>query len=183
MGPNIEYLTSSIVFASPGAPCYPYALISACGMFSIPTSVFQPNSVFLLAQSGILVHVSVTYEVTASAFPFSSWQLLGRGLAYDDGASVVRPVMLFESAYVAGRVRRTRCTVDQPVLQDHTREGGVQRDQLVRDAGPAARSIKDLPNPASTMRPLFRYIHKTGRFAAAYGDMELKEEAARDGDK
>lgn len=32
-----------------------------------------------------------------------------------------------------------------------------QRDQLARDAGPAARSMKDLLNPASTMRPLFRY--------------------------
>ncbi|KAH9932519.1 uncharacterized protein B0H18DRAFT_986012 [Fomitopsis serialis] len=55
-----------------------------------------------------------------------------------------------------------------------------QRDQLARDAGPAARSMKDLLNSASTMRPLFRYIHDTGRFAAAYGDLELKDAKARD---
>jgi len=58
-----------------------------------------------------------------------------------------------------------------------------QRDQLARDAGPAARSIKDLLSSASTMRPLFRYIHSTGRFAAAYGDLEMKEEKTRDRDK
>jgi len=49
------------------------------------------------------------------------------------------------------------------------------RDRLARDAGPAARSIKDLLSAPNMLTPLFRYIHDTGRFAAAYGDLALKD--------
>jgi len=69
-----------------------------------------------------------------------------------------------------GRTRETvyHFLMECPAHNEH-------RDRLARDAGPAARSIKDLLNSPNTLKPLFRYIHDSGRFAAAYGDLELKD--------
>ncbi|KZT74058.1 hypothetical protein DAEQUDRAFT_640016, partial [Daedalea quercina L-15889] len=46
-----------------------------------------------------------------------------------------------------------------------------QRARLARGVGPAARSLNNLLTSPATMKPLFRHVHDTGRFTAAYGDL------------
>ncbi|KAI0729175.1 hypothetical protein C8Q72DRAFT_778531, partial [Fomitopsis betulina] len=49
----------------------------------------------------------------------------------------------------------------------------AQRDWLRREIGGRARSLKHLLTQADTIRPLFRFIHATGRFNRTFGELDL----------
>ncbi|TFY52761.1 hypothetical protein EVJ58_g9832 [Rhodofomes roseus] len=51
-----------------------------------------------------------------------------------------------------------------------------QRARLAHDLGPAvAGSVRHLLTEPKALSPLFRYIHATGRFAATYGELTLRD--------
>ncbi|KAI0336896.1 hypothetical protein BDW22DRAFT_1340906, partial [Trametopsis cervina] len=55
-----------------------------------------------------------------------------------------------------------------------------QRQRLYYDLGGAAPQISALLSTPHTLRPLFRYIHATGRFTHLLGSLTLPEPAPTD---
>jgi len=54
-----------------------------------------------------------------------------------------------------------------------------QRETLIRSLGRSARSIRMLLSKGCAVKPLFRYIHATGRFTDSYGNLEIPDEIER----
>ncbi|TFY62485.1 hypothetical protein EVJ58_g3830 [Rhodofomes roseus] len=52
-----------------------------------------------------------------------------------------------------------------------------QRDWLRREIGRRAGSLQHLLSKPDTIRPLFRFIHATGRFASTFGELDLPRNA------
>jgi len=50
------------------------------------------------------------------------------------------------------------------------------RALLERELGRTAHSLKYLLSTAGAVKPLFRYIHATGRFSATFGHMEIPDD-------
>lgn len=55
-----------------------------------------------------------------------------------------------------------------------------QRAALVQEIGQAAHSIGTLLSNPKATRPLFKFIHATGRFAATYGRLEILDSEVTD---
>ncbi|KAI0796953.1 hypothetical protein C8Q75DRAFT_742836 [Abortiporus biennis] len=51
-----------------------------------------------------------------------------------------------------------------------------QRRALQQELGKPGHSVTTLLSKAEATRPLFRYIHSTGRFTKTFGNLALPEE-------